>query len=375
MARRQIDCDVVPIDTLADNSLTKIDKGSFAINGERFKFLVVPFAQRLPLACLRRLAELARAGVPVIFTGDLPVAASDAEDAPAEIEQIRSHPAVVAGPEFASPGALERLAEEMLSSGLADVRVSPASPHLRMCHYRRGAMDLWFCVNEDPRNGVDADVRIREARVPFAYEAMADAVWPIAAKREGDEVRVRLQLAPYSSLFLVFADGPGQLAAALESPAAGGARPTPFVGDLRTVAAIEGPWTVSTATADKYPTFTPRPGITVPGDLSLPGKLRGFGGIIAYETAFRLPAGSDGELWLDLGELHQISEPFLDGRPLGVRICPPHVYDLGKVAAGEHRVRIEVTTTLVEPLGDANEFDRSMAQKPMGLLGPVRVLG
>jgi hypothetical protein len=64
LAERQIDCDVVPIDTLVDDRLTRIDKGSFTINRERFRFLVVPFAERLPLACLRRLGDLARAGVP-----------------------------------------------------------------------------------------------------------------------------------------------------------------------------------------------------------------------------------------------------------------------------------------------------------------------
>jgi hypothetical protein len=311
----------------------------------------------------------------VIFTGELPAAASDAEDASAELEAIRALPAVAAGPEFASPGALARMAEEMISAGLADVRVSPISPHLRLCHYRREEMDLWFCVNEDPRECVAADVRIREERAPFAYDALADAVFPIASRREGDEVCVRVKLAPYSSLFLAFADRPDDLAALSESGGAGRNAPAPFIGDLRTLAAAEGPWTVSTATAQEYPTFTLRQGITTLADLSHPGSLRGFGGVIAYETVLSVPPGADGEVWLDLGELHQISEAFLDGKALGVRICPPHLYGLGRIAAGDHRLRIEVTTTLVEPLGDANEFDRSMAQKPLGLLGPVRVAG
>jgi hypothetical protein len=70
-----------------------------------------------------------------------------------------------------------------------------------------------------------------------------------------------------------------------------------------------------------------------------------------------------------------------------VRICPPHLYHLGPVPAGPHCLRIEVTTTLVEPHGEdkapssaamnlctSNTFDRGVPQKPMGLLGPVRLL-
>jgi hypothetical protein len=360
LAERQIDCDVAPIDMLIDEQLTHLADGSFTINRERFGCLVVPFAQRLPLACLRRLGQLVQAGVRVIFTGDLPVAASDAEDASNELALLRRHPLVAVRP-------LAELAEALRAWRLAgDVSVEPASPHLRLYRYRRSDMDLWFCVNEDPRRAVDATVRFRDRREPLGYDAMADAVIRVDSKHEADETAVRLRLSPYASLFVVFADRPSDLSAPLP--------PATFIDDLCEVTAVNWEWTISTATVQTYPTFTPRPGIKTLGDLSRPGLLRGFGGVIAYETAVEIPPGAGGDLWLDLGTLHQVGEVFLDGRRLGVRICPPHLYDLGQVAAGRGRLRIEVTTTLVDVHGDGNGFDRGLPHKPMGLQGPVRLL-
>ncbi len=373
MAERQIDCDIVPIDTLLDHDLTKAADGVLTINRERFNCLVVPFAQRLPVACLRRMGQLLQAGVRVIFTGHRPEAAADAVEATKELAALRSHPLAAVRP-------VAELAEALMSWPLADdVQVEPSAPHLRLYHYRRAGLDLWFCVNEDVRQTVDAAVRFRDGREPVGYDALSDSVIRLASTRAGGHTTVQLKLPPYGSLMVVFADGPFGGAALTD--------PSPLVTELDELAAVTGDWTVSTALAQDYPTFTSRPQITALGDLSHPGLLRGFGGVIAYETTLTVHGGDDNDLWLDLGVLHQVSEVFLDGRRLGVRLCPPHLYHLGPVAAGPHRLRLEVTTTLVEPNGEdkeppsndknmfpANTFDRGMAQKPLGLLGPVRLL-
>ncbi len=54
MAERQIDCDVVSIDSLLDPALTRVGKGSFTVNHESFRCMVVPYAQRIP----RRLLDV-----------------------------------------------------------------------------------------------------------------------------------------------------------------------------------------------------------------------------------------------------------------------------------------------------------------------------
>jgi hypothetical protein len=98
--------------------------------------------------------------------------------------------------------------------------------------------------------------------------------------------------------------------------------------------------------------------------------LESFAGTIAYETEITFP---DGESWLDLGQVGESSQVWVNGAALGARIVPPHRYALPPAAPGRHALRIEVTTTLVRRLG-ANVFDRAMAQEPLGLVGPVRIL-
>ena len=106
-------------------------------------------------------------------------------------------------------------------------------------------------------------------------------------------------------------------------------------------------------------------------DAGLRDELRKFSGLIAYETTFRKDAPAD--LWLDLGRLHQASEVFLNGRSLGVRICPPHVFHPGRISTGKHTLRIEIATTLVGKLGD-NGLDRAMPEDPPYLIGPVKLV-
>ncbi|XHR29771.1 MAG: hypothetical protein ACFUZC_04275 [Chthoniobacteraceae bacterium] len=72
-----------------------LESESFLIHREKFKCLVVPWAQRLPVAFLQRLLEISNAGVRIIFTHDLPIAASDASEVPSQLAQLRSHPSLL----------------------------------------------------------------------------------------------------------------------------------------------------------------------------------------------------------------------------------------------------------------------------------------
>lgn len=357
LARRQIDCDIVPIDLLVDEDVTQIGNGCFRVNRERFTCLIVPSAERLPLACLRRIVQLLQAGIRVVFTGDLPISASDCPLLPGELQTLRSHPGVSVCP-------VSELAASPVPAGLADTVVEPACPYLRVYRYRRGGMELLFCANEDPRLAVDAILQIRQSLDPLCYDAIDDTLGPIPFERSGQKVSVRLRIQPFSSLFVVFPDPAAAVRTNTEY--------MPMAGDLKEAATLEGPWRVSVAPAESNSGFSFWRSISGLCNLDACQDLRDFAGIIAYETM--LPIADDtGKRWLDLGELHQVGEVFLDGRSMGVRICPPHRHFLGNPGLGEHCLRVEVTTTLVGRLGD-NAFDRSMPQEPLGLLGPVRVL-
>lgn len=69
LSQHQLDCDVVCIDTLLASTVTG---GQLAVGGERFRALVVPYAEFLPPTFAKKLAAFAAAGLPVLFTRALP---------------------------------------------------------------------------------------------------------------------------------------------------------------------------------------------------------------------------------------------------------------------------------------------------------------
>ena len=75
----------------------------------------------------------------------------------------------------------------------------------------------------------------------------------------------------------------------------------------------------------------------------------------------------EGEIWLDLGQVGDIAEVSLDGKPLGSRLWSPYRFRLGRhLEAGPHQLEVRVTNSM------ANEFEG--AQMPSGLIGPTSLI-
>jgi hypothetical protein len=359
LAMAQIDCDVVPADTLLDGAVARFEGRTLAIGKERFGLIVVPYAEMLPSAVLRRLLEAARAGVPVVFCRAYPRACIDDEaERDPRLAALRRHRRVRALP-------VEVLAAAIRRRGLHDVEASPAQPHLRVYHYRKDERDTWFLVNESVREPVETALTLRgcTARVT-GYDALHDrALEPQQrATRAGTAVEIRLE--PFESLFL-FADPAPADPRSID-------RAAPPISVL---AEIDGPWEISIATASEYPSFTPAPALKGPGNVAVPGLLPGFSGTLRYECRFTVPRRPDTGTLLDIGEAFETVEVWLNGSRLGVRICPPYRFDAGGLLAeAENELVVEVTNTLVHSHGE-NGLDRAMPVDPSGLIGPVRLLG
>jgi hypothetical protein len=146
------------------------------------------------------------------------------------------------------------------------------------------------------------------------------------------------------------------------------------------LATSDGPWEVAIATAAAWPTFSPAPSpLSGLGNAAAADRLPRFSGTIRYRCRFDLPAAAivtaEGRAVLDFGEAFETVEAWLDGRRLGLRICPPYQFALGApLDSGSHELVVEVTNTLVHSHGD-NGLDRAMPVDPSGLLGPVTLRG
>lgn len=362
LAVAQVDCDILPGDVLVDPSAAAFDGGALVVNGERFRALVVPYAEMLPTPVLARLAEAARAGVNVLFRRDFPRAAvGGAGERDPSLAALRRHRRVRAVAPEVLAGVLRR-------RGLHDVEAAPAQPHLRVYRYRAGGRETWFLVNESLREPVDAVLTLRGAVGGVAgWDALEDRAVRLAADPVRGGIAVRVRLEPFASLFLRASPG-GETGRAAGAPRAAPAAAPALL------AAIDGPWEVATATAAQYPSFTPAPRVAGPCNLAVPELLPRFSGTIRYRCRFEAPSSSVGRAVLDVGEAHETVEAWLNGTRLGLRIVPPYRFEAGTaVVAGANELVVEVTNTLVHSHGD-NGLDRAMPVDPSGLLGPVRLL-
>jgi hypothetical protein len=191
-------------------------------------------------------------------------------------------------------------------------------------------------------------------------------------------VKLRLHLPPAGSVFVVF----GSAATPTLPP------PSKTASATNVLAEIAGPWDV------QFPPNRGAPPSRIFEQLvswtAIPDDgIKYFSGTATYLKEFdvtdaMLAAG--GRLELDLGQLQNVAEATLNGKPLGIRWKPPFRYEVtGLVQPGRNRLEVKITNLWANRLaGDANlpqeQRITRITQKinagtPLesGLLGPVQL--
>ena len=127
---------------------------------------------------------------------------------------------------------------------------------------------------------------------------------------------------------------------------------------------------------------------------SEPG-IKYFSGVASYNSKFTAPKGwkSGQPLWIDLGEVRELAEVWVNGKPAGTAWHAPYRVDVSAEAKpGVNSLEVRVANLWVNRLiGDAQIGPKPGATKitwtalptyradaPLrrsGLIGPVRVLG
>ncbi|RPJ56943.1 MAG: hypothetical protein EHM23_22100 [Acidobacteria bacterium] len=110
------------------------------------------------------------------------------------------------------------------------------------------------------------------------------------------------------------------------------------------------------------------------------GPLSTFAGRIVYRTQFDHQSGEP--MWLDLGQVYDVSEVRLNGKALGARWWGRHIYSTeGALRKGRNQIEIQVTTMLgnyCKSLQAVNPVAKRWAfwfpPIAAGLVGPVRLV-
>jgi hypothetical protein len=300
------------------------------------------------------------------------------------------------------------------------------APHLDYIHRRTRDADIYFVRNKSSQP-VQPECRFRvSGRAPQFWHPEDGRIEPAFVHQVGDgATTARLDLPPGGSIFVVFTDEPVparigalSLASGNEDPSLPTARIVAADASSATVRCwrngevvlddgagktkrvsidtvpgpqpVEGPWTVAFDPSWGAPAEIEFPRL-IPWTEHPDEGIKYYSGAGTYRKTIHVPAdwlGPDQRVFLDLGEVRELAEVFINGKSAGVLWKPPFRVDATMlVRPGANELKIEVMNLWINRLvGDQTlppeqRLTRSNIRggegweiQPAGLLGPVRLL-
>ncbi len=378
------DSDFINADAI-ENRLAVKD-GRFVLpDGTSYKLLVLPAGETMRPAVLKKIKELVEAG-----------GAVQCATAPVRSPSLQDYPACDAAVRTMAKGLWgggKIITETNLTNVLTQLKTPPdvvAPKGIIWKHRRDGEREIYFLANE-AATPAKAKVLFRvSGRQPDLWDPVTGQRRPLPRFTAGADGRteIELEFAPSGSCFVVFgnqlADGGGQLAA----------RNFP---EYKPVVEVTGPWEVAFDPQWFYPDngtggkvrfekledWTTRP----------EEAIRYYSGVATYRKTFecQLPA-ANGQLYLDLGVVHDLARVRLNGQELGIVWTEPYRLAVGSaLKAGSNTLEIEIATPWINRIRGDDTLEKSQRRTflietfgainkgrspfPSGLLGPVRVMG
>ena len=195
-------------DDAALSNVGRVEKDALVLGSNKYRVIVLPGVNRIPLETLRKLEEFVKGGGVLIATRRLPALAPGLRATESEQEQVRE----IVRRLFDGPSAPAHFVKDenaQLGTTLAgllqpDVLLSPAVPEIGFVHRRTSDAEIYFVANtSNARQGVNATFRVGSLQAE-SWDPMTGgnsaAPLPAGNNRSG----VRLDLEPYESRILVF---------------------------------------------------------------------------------------------------------------------------------------------------------------------------
>ncbi|KQS33854.1 glycosyl hydrolase [Dyadobacter sp. Leaf189] len=284
-------------------------------------------------------------------------------------------------------------------------------------HYRRDKQDFYLI-----RNATDAWVSRQcafrqENKVPEIWDPVTGKVHAVSVfEQRGKQMHMPLTLPPFGTYFVVFTEGTAR--PHFTEITSGNANPPliAYAGNQLTFLEagnhqlktgknqinithtpekleIKGEWNLSFPERWGAPAQAVFPELISWPDAEQKG-IKYFSGIATYAKEFTFKMPEKGKrIYLDLGQVSEVAEVWLNDKPLGISWTLPHRFDITNfVINGENKLRVEVANTWSNRLtGDAitgEKFTKTnivkanknltpWAEVPLkksGLLGPVTIV-
>lgn len=386
------DYDVIDSEVI-QNRLQVKDGKLVLSHGVSYEALVLPPIEEMPLPVLAKLEKLVLEGATVL--GPRPMRTPSLADYSNSDEKVREITGRLWGAVTDAPpqdkvvgkGRVipdrKRVREVLMGQGIGPdfSYTSPGTPaDLDYIHRRTLNSDIYFVSNTQMAYA-DAECTFRvHGRKPQFWHADTGAITPCTGyTRVAGGMKLRVRLPPAGSVFVVFS---GDVTADLPEPL------KMVDGKPLLPLDITGPWEVrfppnrgapESCTLDKLVSWT---------EMSDDG-IKYFSGTATYLKTFEVSEAwlkGDHRIELSLGELRNVAETTLNGKPLGILWKPPYIYDVtGLVRPGKNELKIEITNLWANRIVGDEKVPREkritrITQKlpvqgphPSGLFGPVQL--
>lgn len=357
---------------MLENALDVKDGRIVSTGGAQYRVIYLGGTSRhMTLPTLRRLAVLAGKGA--ILVGMKPESSPSLADDPAEFARLAD--AVWQGPNVISTDNVEAALHKMDIAPDLDVP-GGNTDDLLFIHRTADDGDVYF-VNSRANEARTVRLRFRVAgRTPELWDAVSGTAMPLSYRRQGESTDIALDLPVEGARFVVFRDPTDQPAA--DIPAV----------QSNAVATTFAPWTVTFQPGRGAPESVTMATLS-PLDRSDDPGIRYFSGTATYRGSFTvgaLPAG--GKLWLDLGQVGDVAEVWVNGAKAGTVWNDPSRVDVGAlVHKGANSIEVRVANLWVNRLiGDeqpgakkitfvaAPTYRPDAPLRASGLIGPVTLV-
>ena len=322
---------------------------------------------------LRRIAEMAEAGILII--GDAPQQRAGSSGSDAEFKQLTDR-IWHSGRANVFPFDQMDKAFSALTPD-ADIRCD-TSADIRFVHRRTAEGDIYWIANLKPQ-ACTADISFRtEGKRPQLWNAETGRREAVSYRMEDGRTFIHLDMDVNEAVFVMFLENTG--------------RREDTVAPMQTTCLqeISGGWKLKFLLPDGKQTEITLDSLVSYTEMENP-DLRYFSGTAIYSRDFmldRLPAEGE-SLWLDLGEVKNMAAVYVNGKRLDLAWKAPYRVDIGRaVKQGENNLEIRVINSWVNRLiGDEQpetrqrntytSYPQYRADDPLlpsGLLGPVKLI-
>jgi alpha-L-rhamnosidase len=351
-------------------------------SGMSYRVLALdPYSQHMSLPVLRKIGQLVQAGA--VVAGSKPTDTPSLSDNDAEFRTLAdqlwgsgiSEQAIGRGMVYGGPVLEETQAALKTAPDFQYVKPQPDTSLLFVHRTLPSAEIYWVDHRNSRTETVEASFRV-QGMVPELWHADTGVREPASYRTEAGRTVVPLPLNAWDAVFVVF------------RPSGAAPSRTIAVPVETQVATVEGPWSVHFQTGRGAPdsiTLDTLSSWHRNSDLGV----QYFSGAGTYTKSVQAPAEwfqTGARLWLDLGDVKNLAEVSINGKPLGIVWRPPFRVDVtDALKPGANAVEIRVTNLWVNRLiGDqqtgvttkftltTQQFYRSDSPLlPSGLLGPV----